>query len=75
MWMVWPEDIKIVGTQLTLYLAAVSTDCSILSVLGSDDVMIHTSLPVVFTHSCVTKDTSNSLSRMIENGQKTAAWA
>ena len=72
MWMVWPEDIKIVGTQ---YLAAVSTDCSILSVLGSDDVMIHTSLPVVFTHSCVTKDTSNSLSRMIENGQKTAEWA
>ena len=72
MWMVWPEAIKIVGTQ---YLAAVSTDCSILSVLGSDDVMIHTSLPVVFTHSCVTKDTSNSQSRMIENGQKTAAWA
>ena len=24
MWLVWPEDIKIVGTQLTQYLAAVS---------------------------------------------------
>ena len=24
MWMVWPEDVKIVGTQLTQYLAAVS---------------------------------------------------